>query len=202
MFLLHQRSALNRMAFVLIGYHIIFCVQPLMDTLKEFVYLQTIYSKSHLHKTKSFLAMTGALIVLNQTFFYFSVMLNNNFDINLDPFTGAVGRLNFDRYIFVSVILMAFSKYGTFFPMVMILWDTFSSTPYRFLPISLWILQFGVVNIVFHEVLWRFMMPGNFTQLMISTIVIGFFGIFYAGIDLWYAKKVENVSLFEQKDVV
>jgi hypothetical protein len=130
-----------------------------------------------------------------------------SFDINLDPFTGAIGQANgFDTCILIhkkwitfediplSVTLMVYAKYGVLLLYLMALLYAFRETKYYTLPIIIYILYFVVENITFHEVQWRYMMPDTFIALLCGCVGIGTLGAMYVAVDLIKQYRLANLK--------
>jgi hypothetical protein len=129
------------------------------------------------------------MLIFNQSLFHFSVFFGNTFDVNVDPFTGRVGRLTFDVFPLLSAFLMAFAKYGIFLLLIVFVYYIYGTTQQKsskvyYAPVAAILLTFSTLNVIFHEMLWRYMMPLQIIDMLVSSASWGVIGILYVGIDL------------------
>lgn len=179
LFFLLNRSNVDRLTLLLFNYHFLYLLDPLMKKLIKAEEQAPQVSFGEL------LQQSGVMFLFNQILLYFTLGFQNNFDINVDPFTGKVGRVTFDTFPVLSAFFMGYSKYGIFVLFAAFLWFSFgqSDKTYSF-PLAILLLNFTILNVIFHEMLWRYMMPEKFTDILINSTTFGTVALMYIGIDL------------------
>lgn len=184
-FFLLERSKSDQLLLWLLNYQLHYVLRPFIQRLREK------YPQGSQHN--ELIEQLCFVLLMIQTCFIFTVGMQNNFDLNVDPFTGRVGLKNFDMYPILSAVFMWYAKYSIWMIFTYSSWCTYSTGQRTyFIPIGALLMNYAVLNVVFHEMMWRYMMPARFTEILINTVSLGLLAAIYILVDLVKTKKVVN----------